>query len=127
MYDTTFWYALFVVIMIAVIGALIFYTIFSALSSKKGMQEKICNVFNAERKGDMIYFKHKGYDVIVTFKPDVKVNIVHNKDVMDMGNVKPPHGMKLTPLYLSFKIKKVEELTEKLNEAVEFIESIPTR
>ncbi len=116
--------AVIFIIFILGIGAMIFYMLITKSTENKRMKREIMRKFKAEEKDGSLYFKYRDYDIIITFKPKVRVSILHNKDV---ENIKAPKGAKLTPLYLIFPIKKAGEIGEKLDEYIEFLESIPTR
>ncbi len=122
--DNYIYYVYIIMILAAIIVAWIFYDFFSKIGRKDRTREKIKKMFNASERDEDLYFKFRGYDVIMTFKPDIKVSIVHNKNV---ENVSSPKGAKLTPLYLSFKVRNIREIGEKLDEYVDFIDSIPTQ
>jgi hypothetical protein len=86
--------------------------------------EYLSREFGAKDYGKAMRFEYRGYDVYITFSSGVKVSISHNKEVK---GIRAPKGMKLTPMFLTLKIKKKEELREKLDEGIEFLNSIPTR
>ncbi len=104
--------------------SMLIYLLFRVMGGKEKVKSEIKSAFNAKERDGTLIFKYRGYDVMVTFKPDVKVSVLHNKNVED---VKAPKGAKLTPLYLIFRIKKSRELGEKLDRYTEFLDSIPTQ
>ncbi len=109
---------------IAVILALLAYSLIRLLTTPIKIKEEIKNMFDADEKDGCLVFKYRNYDVIATFKPVVKISVVHNKKTID---IKPPHGATLTPIYLIFKIKKPKEMVEKLDKYMDFLDSIPTQ
>ena len=118
------YYAFALLILILLIGAFIVYLLIKKMMGDGKIKEEIIRKFNArERNGDL-YLNFRGYDVIITLKPEPKASILHEKDV---ENVKSPKGAKLTPMYLIFPVKKVEKLGEDLQKYTEFLDSIPTR
>ncbi len=104
-------------------GAMI-YIIFSLTSSKIKMKNEIKRMFNAKESGNDLLFKYRGYDIIATFRPNVKISIVHNRDV---EGINAPKGATLTPMYLIFKVKKTGDLPAMLDTYIDFLNSIPTR
>ena len=116
------YYVYSLIIILIVIVAWIFYDLFSKIGKKDNERSDIKKLFNAMERDGNLYFKFHGYDVIVTFKPDMKVSIVHNRDI---ENIESPKGAKLTPLYLTFKVKNAKEIGEKLENYTEFLDSIP--
>ncbi len=118
------YYALAILIVLLFIGAFIFYLLFSKTMENRKMRDEIIRNFNAENRDGELYFKFRGYDVIITLKPTPKASILHNKNVED---IKSPKGAKLTPLYLIFPVKKVDKLGENLEKFTDFLDSIPTR
>ncbi len=116
--------ALLLLLVIFGIFAVIIYAIFSLVAKKKKLKNEIKGMFKARESGDDLIFKYRGYDVLVTFRPEVKVSILHDKDVEE---VKSPSGAELTPMYLIFKVKKAEEIVAKLDRYIDFLDSIPTR
>ncbi|NPA74612.1 MAG: hypothetical protein GXO25_00850 [Euryarchaeota archaeon] len=104
--------------------ALIIYVLFRMLGSKNKMKDEIRSMFNARDYGDGLRFKYRNYDVLVTFRPDVKVSILHGKNVEEQHS---PPGAQLTPMYLIFRIRKSEEIVGKLDKYVDFLDSIPTQ
>ncbi len=116
--------ALIILLAIFVFFAILIYLIFHLTADKKKLKREIKEMFNAKEKDGDLQFNYRNHDVVVTFRPEVKVSILHNRDV---GEVKSPPGARLTPLYLTFKIKKSSEIGEKLDKYIEFLESIPTR
>ena len=118
------YYAFALLILILLIGAFIVYLLIKKMMGDGKIKEEIIRKFNArERNGDL-YLNFRGYDVIITLKPEPKASILHEKDV---ENVKSPKGAKLTPMYLIFPVKKIEKLGEDLQKYTEFLDSIPTR
>ena len=122
--DAVSYIYLIFIIAVALLAYLI-YVILSRVSKKEKMREEIIKFFNAEEYGDALRFTYRGYQILATFRPDVKISISHDKDVENAKNV--PKGMKLTPMFLIIKIKKREEIKERIDEGVDFLESIPTQ
>ncbi len=108
---------------IALLAWMVYVLISKTISNRK-IREEIIELFNAQEYGDALKFEYRGYTMLATFRPDIKISISHEKDI---ENVRAPHGMKLTPMFLIIKIKRKEEIMEKVNEAVKFIDSIPTQ
>ena len=113
------------IILALILLAYIFYVLLSKMGRKDKIREEFRRIFNAEDYGEALKFQYRGYLFLVTFRPDVKVSISHNKDVENVKNV--PKGMKLTPMFLIIKIKKADEIKKRIDEGVEFLSSIPTQ
>ena len=122
--DDYIYYLYTLIILLAIIVAWIFYDLFSKISKKEKVAREIKKMFNAKELDGEIYFNFRGYDVIITLKPEIKASIIHNRNV---EGIKSPKGTKLTPLYLTFKIKNVGKMGDKLEEYVDFLNSIPTQ
>ncbi len=118
------YFILILILFIQGLGAAIIYLLITRTIGSKKMKKEILRRFEAKERDDELYIKFRGYDVIITLKPRAKVSILHNRDV---EGIRSPKGAKLTPLYLIFPIKSVEEIGEKLDEYIDFLESIPTR
>ncbi len=118
------YYALMLLFIFLLLGSFIFYLLIVKIMGNKKMKEEIIRKFNAQDRNGELYFKFRGYDVIITLKPEAKASILHNRNV---DNVKTLKGAKLTPLYLIFPVKKVDKLGENLEKYTEFLDSIPTR
>jgi|GEM_PF-2712717 len=117
---------LYVFILLAtILFAYIIYVLFSKIGKKEKIREDIRKLFGAKEYEDALHFTYRGYEILATFRPDVKVSISHNKDVEKAKDI--PKGMKLTPMFLIIKIKRREEIKEKIDEGIEFLESIPTQ
>ncbi len=86
--------------------------------------EELRREFGAKDYGGAMRFEYKGYDVYITFSSGAKVSVSHNGEIKGL---KAPKGMKLTPMFLTFKITRKEDLKGKLEEAISFLDSIPTR
>ncbi len=114
---------LLLLILFIFFGAMV-YLIFSLTSSKIKMKTEIKRMFNTKESGNDLLFKYRGYDIIATFRPHVKISIVHNRDV---EGIKAPKGATLTPMYLIFKVKKTGDLPTMLDTYIDFLNSIPTR
>lgn len=104
--------------------AVIVYTIFYLIGDKKKIRYEIKKMFNAKESNGYLRFKYRNYDVMVTFRPDVKVSVLHNKNI---DKEKAPAGARLTPIYLIFKIRKSREIVEKLDRYIDFLNTIPTQ
>ncbi len=115
---------LIILIVLSLFFGILIFILSRMLSSKNKEKEEIKRMFNARESGGDLRFNYRNYDVLVTFRPDIKVSILHSKDVED---VKPPQGAQLTPMYLIFRAKKAKEIGEKIDKYVEFLESIPTQ
>ena len=118
------YYIYFLIILLAIIVSWVIYDFFAKIGRKDRVRKKIKKMFNAMEEDGNLYFNFHGYDVIITFQPDIKVSIVHNKNVEGMSS---PKGAKLTPLYLTFKVKNTRKIGEKLEDYIDFIDSIPTQ
>ncbi len=115
---------LIIILVIFLLFAVLLYVMFYLMSGKKKLKKEIREMFGAKEKDGDLHFVYRNHDVVVTFRPEVKVSILHNRDV---ENVKSPSGANLTPMYLIFKVKKSSEIGEKLDKYIDFLESIPTR
>ncbi len=116
---------LYLIVLFAVfLIAWMVYLIISKGTQKRRIREEIRHIFNAVDYGDALKFEYRGYTMLATFRPEVKISIFHEKGV---ESVKPPRGMKLTPMFLIIKIKCREEIKEKVDVAVDFLNSIPTQ
>jgi hypothetical protein len=115
---------LFIVVVAGAALAIIVYLLFRMLEKKNKIKEEIKRMFNAKEQDGDLRFSYRNYEVLVTFRPDVKVSILHDRDVED---VKSPQGAQLTPMYLIFKVKKSEELAQRLDAYIDFLNSIPTQ
>ncbi len=122
--DVTTYIYIFIILGLILL-AYILYVFISKVGKKEKMREEFLHIFNAEEYGDALKFNYRGYLFLVTFRPDVKVSISHNKNVENVKNV--PKGMKLTPMFLIMKIKKPEEIKKKVDAGVDFLNSIPTQ
>jgi len=122
--DATTYLYIFI-ILAAILLAYIIYILFAKIGKKERIREDIMKLFNAKEYGDALQFTYRGYQILVTFRPDVKINISHNKNIEGTRNI--PKGMKLTPMFLIIRIRKREEIKEKIDEGVSFLDSIPTQ
>ncbi len=122
--DVTTYLYIFVILGLILL-AYILYVLISKIGKKEKIREEFLRIFNAQEYGDALKFDYRGYLFLVTFRPDVKVSISHNKNVENVKNV--PKGMKLTPMFLIIKIKRAEEIKNKVDEGVNFLNSIPTQ
>jgi hypothetical protein len=100
------------------------YFLISKIAKNRGIKDEIREMFNAEDYGDALKFEYRNYTVLATFRPDIKFSIAHDKNV---EGLEAPKGMKLTPLFLIIKIRKKREIREKLDVAIDFLNSIPTQ
>ncbi len=121
--DASLYIYLFLLLGVAILAWLI-YVIITKIEKNKRIKEEIREIFNAQDYDDALKFDYKNYTVLVTFRPDVKFSISHNKEVK---GITAPKGMILTPLFLIFKVKKKDEMREKLDAAIDFLNSIPTQ
>lgn len=116
---------LYIIILFAIsLIAWMVYLLISKGTRKKGIRKEIRQIFNAQDYGDSLKFEYRGYTMLATFRPDVKISIFHERQI---EGVKPPRGMKLTPMFLIIKIRRGEEIKGKVDEAVDFLNSIPTQ
>ena len=122
--DVTTYLYIFVILGLILL-AYILYVLISKIGKKEKIRKEFLRIFNAQEYGDALKFDYRGYLFLVTFRPDVKVSVSHNKNVENVKNV--PKGMKLTPMFLIIKIKKTEEIKNKVDEGVNFLNSIPTQ
>ena len=113
---------LFLILGLAILVWII-YAALSKMSKNRGIKESIREMFNAEDYGDALKFEYRNYTVLATFHPDIKLSISHDKNI---EGISAPKGMLLTPLFLILKIKK-DEIKEKLDRAIDFLNSIPTQ
>ena len=111
-------------ILALVILAWMVYNIISKMYKNRGIKESIREMFKAEDCDDALKFEYRDYTVLATFRPDIKLSISHDKNV---EGISAPKGMHLTPLFLILKIKKKDEIKEKLDRAIDFLNSIPTQ
>jgi len=121
--DESLYIYLFLILVFAIL-AWIIYAAISKISKNRGIKESIRKMFNAEDYGDALKFEYRNYTVLATFRPDIKLSISHDKNV---EGISAPKGMLLTPLFLILKIKKKDEIKEKLDRAIDFLNSIPTQ
>jgi len=121
--DASLYIYLFLILGFAIL-AWIIYVLISKIYKNKGIKESIRVMFKAEDYGDALKFEYRNYTVLATFRPDIKLSISHDKNV---EGIPAPKGMLLTPLFLILKIKKKDEIKEKLDRAIDFLNSIPTQ
>lgn len=108
-------------IIFAFLFSILLYIFISKITIRKKFRKEIKETFNAKEYGDALRFNYRGYDVLATFRGDVKFSVLHNKEYR---KEKPPKGMKLTPLYLIIKIKKISDMRKLLDEGIDFLESL---
>ena len=106
------------------IVALIFLVLLDYTRSKKKSTRVLKEEFRAEDYMKSLRFEYKGYTVLASPGRVVEIAIVHDRSIKD---VKAPRGMKLTPMFLVMRVRKAEKIRERLDEAIEFLNSIPTR
>ena len=121
--DASLYIYLFLILALAIL-AWIIYAALSKFSKNRGIKESIRKMFNAEDYGDALKFEYRNYTILATFRPDIKLSISHDKNI---EGIAAPKGMLLTPLFLILKIKKKDEIKEKLDRAIDFLNSIPTQ
>ncbi len=121
--DASLYIYLFLILALAIL-AWIIYAVLSKFSKNRGIKESIRKMFNAEDYGDALKFEYRNYTILATFRPDIKLSISHDRNI---EGIAAPKGMLLTPLFLILKIKKKDEIKEKLDRAIDFLNSIPTQ
>jgi len=102
--------------------SILLYISISKITVRKKFRKEIEETFNAKEYGDALRFNYRGYDVLATFRGVVKFSVLHNKEYRK--GEKPPRGMKLTPLYLIIKIKKISDMRKLLDDGIDFLESL---
>jgi len=114
-------YIIGILLSLSLLGAMIFYILVAKLTVKKKIKKELSTTFGGKDEGDSLKFKYRGYDIIATFRGEVKLSIVHNCKYEK--NTVPPKGMKFTPLYLTFRVGK-KDWRERLEEAIDFLQSM---
>ncbi len=115
-------YAILIFLGLALLCSASIYIAIARASVRRKMKKSIAELFNAKEygeKGDALIFNYRDYDVIATFRGEVKLSIIHNREI---GDAKAPKGMKLTPLYLIIKVRRGDEPRKLLDGAIEFLE-----
>ncbi len=116
-------YLAVILLFLAAIGGAILYLIFTKLSGGKKVKERVLREFDGEALDNAVSFKFEGYEVLATFRSELKFSILHNLGDEKVRNIRVPKNMKLTPLYLIVRVKNTKNMREKLIEAVNFLKS----
>ncbi len=113
-----------ILLLIIILIALAIISVLSYILGGSRMRERIREEFGAQDYGNALKFTYRGYTMLATFGSSTKISIPHEKNVKGIA---APKGMKLTPMFLTVKIGKKDDVKKRVDEAIDFLESIPTR
>ena len=125
-------------IMPAIIIILIIFDIASKLKRNRKLFQKL-EKYNVKIDGKNVYLNYRNYDIIISLRTS-DFSIVHNKDVKGITrkysffcfgplknkikDSKINNSFKISPLYITFRIKNTDEMDKYLNDFINLAEDL---
>lgn len=123
-------------VMPIIIILLVVLDVFSKLKRNQKLSKKL-QKYDIKKEGKTVYINYRSYDIIISLRTS-EFSIVHNKDINGITHkysflcfgplknkikhIKIMKSFKISPLYITFKIKNPNEMDEYLNKFISLVE-----